>query len=137
MQINYELELGAYAPAKAHDSDAGFDLACKEDQMLEPKVTNVIDTGVHILIPEGYVGLVCPRSSFNVKGIGTPIGVVDAGYTGSIRVVLEPFNLTKIFRGNRVAQLVILPLPQVKLVPGEVIGAKTERSANGFGSSGE
>lgn len=136
MQINYELELGAYAPAKAHDSDAGFDLACKEDQMLEPKVTNVIDTGVHILIPEGYVGLVCPRSSFNVKGIGTPIGVVDAGYTGSIRVVLEPFNLTKIFRGNRVAQLVILPLPQVKLVPGEVIGAKTERSANGFGSSG-
>lgn len=136
MQINYELELGAYAPAKAHDSDAGFDLACKEDQMLEPKVTNVIDTGVHILIPEGYVGLVCPRSSFNVKGIGTPIGVVDAGYTGSIRVVLEPFNLTKIFRGNRVAQLVILPLPQVKLVPGEVIGAKTERRANGFGSSG-
>lgn len=137
MQINYELELGAYAPAKAHDSDAGFDLACKEDQMLEPKVTNVIDTGVHILIPEGYVGLVCPRSSFNVKGIGTPIGVVDAGYTGSIRVVLEPFNLTKIFKGNRVAQLVILPLPQVKLVPGEVIGTKTERRANGFGSTGE
>ena len=137
MLIKYELDEGACAPMRTHDSDAGFDLACKEDQILEPKVTNVIDTGVHILIPEGYVGLVCPRSSFNVKGIGTPIGVVDAGYTGSIRVVLEPFNLTKIFRGNRVAQLVILPLPQLKLVPGEVIGAKTERSANGFGSTGE
>lgn len=136
MQIKYELDEGACAPMRTHDSDAGFDLACKEDQILEPKVTNVIDTGVHILIPEGYVGLVCPRSSFNIKGIGTPIGVVDAGYTGSIRVVLEPFNLTKIFRGNRVAQLVILPLPQLKLVPGEVIGAKTERSANGFGSTG-
>ena len=136
MLIKYELDEGACAPMRTHDSDAGFDLACKEDQILEPKVTNVIDTGVHILIPEGYVGLVCPRSSFNIKGIGTPIGVVDAGYTDSIRVVLEPFNLTKIFRGNRVAQLVILPLPQLKLVPGEVIGAKTERSANGFGSTG-
>ena len=112
MQIKYELDEGAYAPMRAHDSDAGFDLACKEDQVLEPNVANTIDTGVHILIPEGYVGLVCPRSSFNIKGIGTPIGVVDAGYTGSIRVVLEPFNLTKIFKGNRIAQLVILPLPR-------------------------
>lgn len=136
MLIKYELDEGACAPMRAHDSDAGFDLACKEDLVLEPNVANTIDTGVHVLIPEGYVGLLCPRSSFNVKGIGTPIGVVDAGYTGSIRVVLEPFNVTWIFKGNRVAQLVILPLPQVKLVPSEVIGAKTERSANGFGSSG-
>ena len=88
MQIKYELDECAYAPMRAHDSDAGFDLACKEDQVLEPNVANTIDTGVHVLIPEGFVGLLCPRSSFNVKGIGTPIGVVDAGYTGSIRVVL-------------------------------------------------
>lgn len=137
MQIKYELDEGAYAPMRAHDSDAGFDLACKEDQMLEPKVTNVIDTGVHILIPEGYVGLVCPRSSFNVKGIGTPIGVVDAGYTGSIRVVLKPFNVTKIFKGNRIAQLVILPLPNIKMIEGKVIGVDTHRGDGGFGSTGE
>lgn len=137
MQIKYELDEGACAPMRAHDSDAGFDLACKEDQILEPKVTNVIDTGVHILIPEGYVGLVCPRSSFNVKGIGTPIGVVDAGYTGSIRVVLEPFNVTKIFKGNRIAQLVILPLPNIKMIEGKVIGVDTHRGDGGFGSTGE
>lgn len=136
MQIKYELDEGAYAPMRIHDSDAGFDLACKEDQILEPKVTNVIDTGVHILIPEGYVGLVCPRSSFNVKGIGTPIGVVDAGYTGSIRVVLEPFNVTKIFKGNRIAQLVILPLPNIKMIEGKVIGVDTHRGDGGFGSTG-
>lgn len=136
MQIKYELDEGACAPMRAHDSDAGFDLACKEDQILEPKVTNVIDTGVHILIPEGYVGLVCPRSSFNVKGIGTPIGVVDAGYTGSIRVVLEPFNVTKIFKGNRIAQLVILPLPNIKMIEGKVIGVGTHRGDGGFGSTG-
>lgn len=76
MLIKYELDEGAYAPVRAHDSDAGFDLSCMEDQMLEPKVTNVIDTGVHILIPEGYVGLVCPRSSFNVKGIGTLLALL-------------------------------------------------------------
>lgn len=136
MQIKYELDEGACAPMRAHDSDAGFDLACKEDQILEPKVTNVIDTGVHILIPEGYVGLVCPRSSFNVKGIGTPIGVVDAGYTGSIRVMLEPFNVTKIFKGNRIAQLVILPLPNIKMIEGKVIGVDTHRGDGGFGSTG-
>ena len=136
MLINYELDEGAYKPMRAHDSDAGFDLSCREDQVLEPNVASTIDTGVHVLIPEGYVGLLCPRSSFNVKGIGTPIGVVDAGYTGSIRVVLEPFNLTKIFKGNRIAQLVILPLPQFNLIEGDVTKLKTERGCNGFGSSG-
>lgn len=137
MQIKYELDEGAYVPAKAHDSDAGFDLSCMEDQVLEPNVANTIDTGVHVLIPEGFLGLLCPRSSFNVKGIGTPIGVVDAGYTGSIRVVLEPFNVTKIFKGNRIAQLVILPLPQIKMVEGKVIGVDTHRGDDGFGSTGE
>lgn len=137
MLIKYELDEGACAPMRAHDSDAGFDLACKEDLVLEPNVANTIDTGVHVLIPEGYVGLLCPRSSFNVKGIGTPIGVVDAGYTGSIRVVLEPFNVTKIFKGNRIAQLVILPLPQIKMVEGKVIGVDTHRGDDGFGSTGE
>lgn len=136
MQIKYELDEGAYAPMRAHDSDAGFDLACKEDQVLEPNVANTIDTGVHVLIPEGYVGLLCPRSSFNVKGIGTPIGVVDAGNTGSIRVVLEPFNVAKIFKGNRIAQLVILPLPNIKMIEGKVIGVDTHRGDGGFGSTG-
>lgn len=89
-----------------------------------------------MLIPDGFVGLLCPRSSFNVKGIGTPIGVVDAGYTGSIRVVLEPFNVTKIFKGNRIAQLVILPLPQIKMIEGKVIGVDTHRGDGGFGSTG-
>ena len=136
MDLIFQLDKGAYKPLKTHQNDAGFDLSCREDQVLEPNIANTIDTGVHILIPEGYVGLVCPRSSFNVKGISTPIGVVDAGYTGSIRVVLEPFNLTKIFKGNRIAQLVILPLPQFDLIEGDVTKLKTERGCNGFGSSG-
>lgn len=137
MQIIYELDHNAYSPVRAHDNDAGFDLMCKEDQILEPNKANNIDTGVHVLIPEGYVGLLCPRSSFNIKGIGTPVGVVDAGYTGSIRVVLEPFNVTKVFKGNKIAQLVILPLPKIVMVEGKVIGVKTDRGDRGFGSSGK
>lgn len=137
MQIIYELDHNAYSPVRAHDNDAGFDLMCKEDQILDPNKANNIDTGVHVLIPEGYVGLLCPRSSFNIKGIGTPIGVVDAGYTGSIRVVLEPFNVTKVFKGNKIAQLVILPLPKIVMVEGKVIGVKTDRGDRGFGSSGK
>lgn len=137
MQIIYELDHNAYSPVRAHDNDAGFDLMCKDDQILEPNKANNIDTGVHVLIPEGYVGLLCPRSSFNIKGIGTPIGVVDAGYTGSIRVVLEPFNVTKVFKGNKIAQLVILPLPKIVMVEGKVIGVKTDRGDRGFGSSGK
>lgn len=127
MDLIFQLDKGAYKPLKAHQNDAGFDISCREDQVLEPNVANTIDTGVHILIPESYVGLVCPRSSFNVKGISTPIGVVDAGYTGSIRVVLEPFNLTKIFKGNRIAQLVILPLPQFNLIEGDVTKLKNRK----------
>lgn len=137
MLIKYELDEGACIPMRAPNTDAGFDLSCKEDQVLEPNVANTIDTGVHVLIPEGYVGLLCPRSSFNVKGIGTPIGVVDAGYTGSVKVVLEPFNVTKIFKGNRIAMLVILPLPQIKMVEGKVIGVDTHRGDGGFGSTGK
>lgn len=135
-KIIYQLDAGAYKPVKAHEADAGFDLSCREDQMLEANKANTIDTGVHVLIPEGYVGIVCPRSSFNVKGISTPIGVVDAGYTGSIRVVLEPFNVIKIFKGNRIAQLVILPLPNIKMIEGKVIGVDTHRGDGGFGSTG-
>ena len=64
MDLIFQLDKGAYKPLKSHQNDAGFDLSCREDQVLEPNVANTIDTGVHILIPEGYVGLVCPRSSF-------------------------------------------------------------------------
>ena len=62
MDLIFQLDKGAYKPLKAHQNDAGFDISCREDQVLEPNVANTIDTGVHILIPEGYVGIVCPRS---------------------------------------------------------------------------
>lgn len=136
MQINYELDEGAYKPMRAHDSDAGFDLFAIEDVALSPDKTFKVDTGVHVLIPEGYVGLVLPRSSYNCAGVATPTGVIDAGYTGSISVFLVSKYDLRIFKGNRIAQLVIVPLPDVHLVAGDVTGVKSERGLGGFGSTG-
>ena len=136
MQINYELDEGAYKPMRAHDSDAGFDLFAREDVALSPDKTFKVDTGVHILIPEGYVGLVLPRSSYSCAGVATPTGVIDAGYTGSISVILVSKYDLRIFKGNRIAQLVIVPIPDVHLTEGDVTGVKSERGLGGFGSSG-
>ena len=136
MQINYELDEGAYKPMRAHDSDAGFDLFAREDVALSPDKTFKVDTGVHVLIPEGYVGLVLPRSSYSCAGVATPTGVIDAGYIGSISVILVSKYDLRIFKGNRIAQLVIVPLPDVHLVEGDVTGVKSERGLGGFGSSG-
>lgn len=134
--IVYQLDAGAYRPTKAHPSDAGYDLYAREDVELAADKTFKVDTGVHVLIPEGFVGLVLPRSSFSSMGVATATGVIDAGYTGSISVVLvSKFDL-KIFAGNRIAQLVIVPLPEIRLVEGDVMAHKSERGCGGFGSSG-
>lgn len=106
-KIIYQLDEGAYKPVKAHEADAGFDLFAKEDVELSPDKTFKVDTGV-----------------------------IDAGYTGSISVVLVSKYDLKIFAGNRIAQLVIAPLPDVHLVEGDVTGVKSERGLGGFGSSG-
>ena len=131
-KVIYQLDAGAYKPVKAHEADAGFDLFAREDVTLSPDKTFRVDTGVHVLIPEGYVGLVLPRSSYSCAGVATSTGVIDAGYTGSISVVLVSKYDLKIFKGNRIAQLVIVPLPDVHLEEGDVTGFKSERGLGGF-----
>ena len=136
LKIIYQLDEDAYKPVKSHEAAAGFNLFAREDVALSPNETFKFDTGVHVLIPEGYVGLVLPRSGYNCAGVATPTGVIDAGYTGSISVVLVSKYDLKIFKGNRIAQLIIVPLPGVNLVEGDVTGVKSERKLGGFGSSG-
>lgn len=147
MLLNFTLDQGAYKPTKAHNLDAGFDLYAKEDQQIG--MNNVIfDTGVHILIPAGYVGLVLPRSSMTAKGVICATGVIDAGYSGSIKICLRyqewyydydaniDNDTLKVHAGERIAQIVILPLPNFEL--NEVKQLDTsERGDHGFGSSGK
>ena len=100
----------------------------------------IIDTGVHIEIPEGYVGFIKSKSGLNVKYGITAEGVVDSGYTGSIVVKLyrqcSSPTMVKLFKkGDKITQLVILPIitPEVEIVD---TLQKTERGDNGFGSTG-
>ena len=139
-EINVMLDEGAIMPTRAHAEDAGLDLYTPEYFAL----TNVpgfdcrvIDTGVHMEIPKGYVGMIKSKSGLNVnRGVITE-GVIDAGYTGSLKVKL--YNLGEDIqyfqRGDKIAQLVILPIvtPAPKLVDKF---AETERGDNGFGSTG-
>ena len=143
MILALKLDEGAYKPTKAHTKDAGFDLYLKENLIIKrSKKIQIIDTGVHILIPAGYVGLVQPRSSISKKAFQIHTGVIDAGYTGSIKIALQwlddKCNQAMFYtfeRGERIAQLVIVPIPEIELQ--EVTDLpQTDRGSNGFGSSG-
>jgi dUTP pyrophosphatase len=137
MLLNVMLDDGAFMPTKAHESDAGFDLRTPRDCFVPEYGNATIDTGVHIAIPSGYVGMLKSKSGLNVKHDLVSEGVIDAGYTGSIVVKLynhgnEPY---KFERGDKITQLVIMPIPNVTLAQVTEF-ADTERGDNGFGSSG-
>ena len=131
------LEKGAYKPEKAHPDDAGFDLMARERQIVPAQGSATFDTGVHIEIPQGFVGFLKSKSGLNVKHGITSEGVIDAGYTGGICVKL--YNNTRIpymvEKGDKISQLVILPIYSNEL---EVVDSldETARGNNGFGSSG-
>lgn len=140
-EINVMLDEGAIMPTRAHSADAGLDLYTPEDAILsgafERERSAVIDTGVHVEIPRGYVGMIKSKSGLNVYGGIMCEGVIDAGYTGSIYVKLYNHgDIGHYFRrGDKIAQLVILPIvtPAPKLVDKF---AETERGDNGLGSTG-
>ena len=130
----------AVLPTYAHVGDAGMDLYADEDIILGNETWNVISTGVAMSIPEGFVGLIHPRSGLAAKHGITVLnapGTIDAGYRGEIKVIL--LNGTDkdfvVRRGDRIAQLVVQ-----EFVHGDIVEVSTlddtERSTNGFGSTG-
>lgn len=138
MQIKFTLDEGAHAPEKAHAADAGYDLRTIYGTLIDGLDGAAFDTGVHVAIPEGYVGFVQSKSGLNVKhGIICPVGAIDAGYTGSI--VVKLYNLDRnpymVMPGDKIAQLIIQPLADCELVKAETL-EETERGENGFGSTG-
>lgn len=136
--MKIKLDPGAYMPFRAHKLDAGYDLLTPVRAVVHPNDSVVIDTGIHVQIPEGYVGFLKSKSGLNVRLDLTGEGVVDAGYTGSICVKL--YNHGPQFHvfeaGDKIIQLVILPIltPELELVD-EL--EDTERGASGFGSTGK
>lgn len=137
MKINYLLDNGATCPTKAHKTDAGFDLVTPRDFTVWRRDFASVDLGLHIEIPAGYYGQIAGRSGLASKGIFPIGGVIDSGYTGSIRVCLmNASEYTKHFKaGDRIAQLLILPVPDVEFEQAERL-EDSERGENGFGSTG-
>lgn len=138
MKIKVKLDPGAYIPTRAHEADAGMDLYSPVAGAVYPDDSMTIDTGVHVEIPVGYVGMVKSKSGLNVKYGITSEGVVDAGYTGSIVVKLYNHGncAVPIEVGQKISQLVLLPIitPELELV-NEL--EDTERGSGGFGSTGK
>ena len=129
-------------PARAHPHDAGLDLRCAErfGVTLAPGERQLVDTGVKVAIPAGYVGLVHPRSGWAHKygiTVNNAPGTVDAGYTGNVRVNLinHGRDVVSIGYGERIAQLLIqrVELPEIEIVDSLDTAA---RGTGGFGSTG-
>src|SRR5256886_4981097 len=130
----------AVLPERAYAGDAGLDLAACERHELAPGERALVGTGLAVAIPEGYAGFVQPRSGLAARHglsvVNSP-GLVDSGYRGELRVVLlntdtkEPFVVEP---GMRIAQLVVLPVPELELVEVDELPG-SERGARGFGSS--
>src|SRR5919204_475194 len=124
---------------RAYAGDAGLDLAACERHELGPGERAVVGTGLAVAIPEGYAGFVQPRSGLadrhGISIVNSP-GLIDSGYRGEVKVILlntdrfEPFVVEP---GMRIAQLVVLEVPELDLVETDELPA-TERGVRGFGS---
>jgi dUTP pyrophosphatase len=130
----------ARLPERAYAGDAGLDLAACERVELAPGERAVVPTGIAVAIPEGFAGFVQPRSGLaarhGIAVVNSP-GLIDSGYRGEIRVVLLNTDPERAFvaeAGDRIAQLVVLPIPELDLVEVDEL-PPSERGVRGFGSS--
>lgn len=143
-EIKFYLEKAGKAPKKALNSDACWDLyACSKENI---EGTIHYDTGVRFQIPEGWVGLVFPRSSISKTHLTLTncVGVIDSGYIGTIKLrfkvlknkLLEEAHISTYSVGDRVCQIMFLKLPEVNLVESKKMFEETIRSEGSFGSTG-
>lgn len=135
------LDSGVYVvpPCRAHESDAGIDLRAVESLAIPPRHCKMVDLGVAVAVPYGYVGLLLVRSSIGSKRsllCTGGAGVIDAGYRGRVKLPLVNCGRSTqlVERGERVAQLVVVPC----LLGFELVDEldATERGVGGFGSTG-
>jgi dUTP diphosphatase len=136
------LDPDAILPERAHPGDAGFDLRSIEDTEVGPGERAMVRTGLAVAIPDGHAGLVLPRSGLASKHgltLANAPGLIDAGYRGELICSVVNLDLkegVRIARGDRIAQLVVVVIPEMdpdwseKLPP-------TTRGEGGFGSTGK
>ena len=134
-KIQFKVGPKGIIPCKAHASDAGYDLYASETVLLWGNRPKKVSTDISVVLPPDTVGDIRPRSSLNARGVNVAYGTVDSGYRGELKVVMSaPFY--KVHKGDKIAQLVILPL--AKTTP-EVVTElpPSDRGEGGFGSTGK
>jgi dUTP pyrophosphatase len=147
--MKFTLEQNAFPPEYAHSTDAGMDIRSPIDIVIPARRTMlvgyylepgyaVIHTGIHIQLPKNTVGFFKSKSGLNVKYGITSEGVIDEGYTGELVVKLynHGTNDYKVYVGDKITQLVVLPYVHVDLEEAETLD-DSERGNNGFGSTGK
>ena len=136
MQV--KLDPGAYMPTRAHATDAGLDLYSRDAVTIPARGSAIFDTGVHVALPEGTVGMLKSKSGLNVKHNILCEGVIDVGYTGPIVAKLYNHGTqdVQIEPGMKIVQLVILPILTPALEQVDELD-DTERGEGGFGSTGK
>jgi dUTP pyrophosphatase len=131
----------ARPPGRAHDGDAGYDLHAAETASLSPGERASVGTGIAVAIPDGYAGLVLPRSGLAARHgialVNAP-GLIDSGYRGELRVLLlntDRSDQFEVAEGDRIAQLLLVRVEAPELEEAEELD-ETARGEGGFGSSG-
>ena len=135
------LSRDAQIPHMAYNGDAGVDLRSVERSVLKPQEHAMVATGLAIALPEGYAGFVLPRSGLAAKhgiSIVNAPGLIDSNYRGELKVILlntDPDNSFTIEIGDRIAQLIVMPVPTINFEQVEEL-TESQRGESGFGSSG-
>jgi dUTP pyrophosphatase len=134
-----KLDRDVVLPCYAHPGDAGMDLYCSEDFVLNPGESAKIKSGVALEIPDGYVGLVWDRSGLSINSsLKTLGGVIDSGYRGEVMVGMINLGKEKyIFKkGDKIAQVLIQKIERVQISEVSELG-DSSRGEDGFGSTGK
>ena len=140
MRVTIQKTMNVPTPVRAHETDAGLDLYVPEGQgrLVRPGAVHTIDLGIRVAIPDGYYGQLTLRSSAGLKGLAIPhgAGIIDSGFRGDLKVaVVALVAPVTVPTGERICQLVILPLPDVDAEIG-IVDDDTDRGVGGFGSTG-
>lgn len=139
MDIKFNVSSFGTMPTRGTEHSAGLDLYTPSDITLDPGIPTYVDLGVRVEIPAGHVGLLTTRSSMGKHGVtlANSIGIIDADYRGPLGVTLinNAAWSQAYLKGDRIAQLVVLPFLLADPVPVEELTV-TERGEGGFGSTG-
>ena len=140
MEIKFQkIKQDAIIPTRANKGDAGFDLYCLENKILQPGQQYNFAIGLKSEIPKGYFVQINPKSGLAVKsGIDTLAGVIDSGFRGEWVVAVINFGQQdyEFKKWDKIAQGVLLPVPAVEIVEVDEVDSATQRGEGGFGSSG-